>query len=613
MSPYRTRTCEALRPEHIGETVRLAGWVHRKRDHGNLLFIDLRDHHGLTQCVITPGSAAFAIAEGLRNEAVISVLGTVVGRTESNLNPALPTGAIELDVEQLEVLSTAETLPFQVAGTQEIPEEQRLRYRFLDLRREKIHANIVLRSKVISSIRRRMQDQGFLEFQTPILTSSSPEGARDYLVPSRLHPGKFYALPQAPQQFKQLLMVAGFDRYFQVAPCFRDEDARADRSPGEFYQLDVELSFVTQDDVFAAIEPVLAGVLLEFSDWAVTPPAFPRITYDDAMVMYGSDKPDLRNPIKAADVSDLFQGSAFAVFAQVVAEGGVVRALPAPGAADRPRSFFDKTVGLGESLGLAGLAYVVNGDTPKGPLAKYLPEGDREAIFARAGVNKGDAVFFVAGPAKTLMRPIDGLRGHLGRELGLIEPKAYRFCWITDFPFFELDEDGKVAFSHNPFSMPQGGLDALRHQDPLTIKAFQYDIVCNGVELSSGAIRNPRPDVMLKAFEMAGYGADEVEKRFGGMLAAFRYGAPPHGGLAPGIDRIVMLLAQEPNIREVIAFPMTQNAEDLLMRAPSPVGLKQLRELHIRTVATEEGLGLTAVGLRQGWAYGLRLAAQGAR
>jgi aspartyl-tRNA synthetase len=580
---YRSHTCAVLRPEHIGETVKLAGWIHRIRDHGGLLFIDLRDHYGVTQCVLTPDSPAFAAAEAAKFESVISVQGKVIGRTDENINPNLPTGRIEVDVDALEMLSPAEVLPFQVAGTQEIPEEQRLRYRFLDLRREKIHANIVLRSKVIASIRRRMTEQGFNEFQTPILTSSSPEGARDYLVPSRIHAGRFYALPQAPQQFKQLLMVAGFDRYFQIAPCFRDEDARADRSPGEFYQLDVELSFVTQDDVFAAIEPVLAGVFREFSDWTVSPPPFPRIRYDDAMLMYGSDKPDLRNPIKAVDVTEVFRGSEFAVFAKAVEQGSVVRAIRAPGAGDRSRSFFDKTVGVAETLGLGGLAYIVAAETPKGPLAKYLPEERRARIFETAGVAQGDAVFFVSGPPKTLMRAIDGLRTHLARELGLLEAGAYRFCWVTDFPFYERDaESNLITFSHNPFSMPQGGLDALNTKDPLTIKAFQYDIVCNGVELSSGAIRNHRPDVMLRAFEIAGYGPDEVEKRFGGMLRAFRHGAPPHGGLAPGIDRIVMLLAQEPNLREVIAFPMTQNAEDLLMGAPSTVSEKQLRELHIR-------------------------------
>ncbi len=574
-----------LRRDHIGHAVKLAGWVHRKRDHGGLLFIDLRDHYGITQCVLTPESPAFAAAEAVRLESVISVEGTAIGRTEENVNPQLPTGEVEVDVQALEVLSAAELLPFQVAGTQEIPEEQRLRYRFLDLRRERIHANIVLRSRVIASIRRRMTEAGFNEFQTPILTSSSPEGARDYLVPSRIHPGKFYALPQAPQQFKQLLMVAGFDRYFQIAPCFRDEDARADRSPGEFYQLDVEMSFVTQDDVFAAIEPVLAGAFTEFSDWTVSPPPFPRIAYDDAMAMYGSDKPDLRNPIKAVDVTEIFRGSEFAVFAKAVEEGSVVRAIKAPGAGEKSRSFFDKTVGLAETLGLGGLAYIVAAETPKGPLAKYLPEGRRNRIFAAADVTLGDAVFFVSGPAKTLMRAIDGLRGHLAKELNLLEQNAYRFCWVTDFPFYELNPDtNQIEFSHNPFSMPQGGLDALNTKDPLTIKAFQYDIVCNGVELSSGAIRNHRPDVMLRAFEIAGYGPDEVEKRFGGMLNAFRHGAPPHGGLAPGIDRIVMLLAQEPNLREVIAFPMTQNAEDLLMGAPSSVSEKQLRELHIRLV-----------------------------
>jgi aspartyl-tRNA synthetase len=572
-----------LRAGHIGQSVKLAGWVHRKRDHGQLLFIDLRDHYGLTQVVFTPSSPAFAAAESVRLESVISISGKVIERTPENVNPTLPTGTIEVSVDSLELLSPAETLPFQVAGTQDTPEEQRLRYRFLDLRREKIHANVVLRSKVIASIRRRMQEQGFLEFQTPILTSSSPEGARDYLVPSRIHEGKFYALPQAPQQFKQLLMVAGFDRYFQIAPCFRDEDARADRSPGEFYQLDVELSFVTQDDVFGAIEPVLAGVFQEFSDWIVTPPPFPRIAYDEAMAMYGSDKPDLRNPLKAVDVTDVFRESEFAVFARAVEEGAVVRAIRAPGAGERSRSFFDKTVGIAETLGLGGLAYIVAAETPKGPLAKYLPEDRRRRVFEIAGVEQGDAVFFVSGAAKTLSRAIDGLRAHLARELGLLETNAYRFCWVTDFPFFERDpETDQIAFSHNPFSMPQGGLDALNSADPLSIKAFQYDIVCNGVELSSGAIRNHRPDVMLRAFAIAGYGPEEVEKRFGGMLNAFRFGAPPHGGLAPGIDRIVMLLAQEPNLREVIAFPMTQNAEDLLMGAPSAVSEKQLRELHIR-------------------------------
>ena len=575
-----------LRPEHIGQTVRLAGWVHRKRDHGGLLFIDLRDHYGLTQCVFTPDSPAFAVAEAARLESVISVDGKVIGRTEENINPTLPTGGVEVDVEAIEVLSAAETLPFQVSGTQEIPEEQRLRYRFLDLRREKIHANIVLRSKVISSIRRRMTEQGFLEFQTPILTSSSPEGARDYLVPSRIHPGKFYALPQAPQQFKQLLMVAGFDRYFQIAPCFRDEDARADRSPGEFYQLDVELSFVTQDDVFGAIEPVLAGVFGEFSDWTVSPPPFPRIAYDDAMLMYGSDKPDLRNPIKAVDVTEIFRGSEFAVFAKAV-EAGCGRARDSRAGRGREVAELLRQDGRPCRDARPGRPRVHRrGGDAEGAARQVSARGStRRGSSRRAGVEQGDAVFFVSGPAKTLMRAIDGLRNHLASELGLLEANAYRFCWVTDFPFYELDpETSQIAFSHNPFSMPQGGLEALNGKDPLSIKAFQYDIVCNGVELSSGAIRNHRPDVMLRAFEIAGYGPEEVEKRFGGMLNAFRHGAPPHGGLAPGIDRIVMLLAQEPNLREVIAFPMTQNAEDLLMGAPSPVSDKQLRELHIRVV-----------------------------
>ncbi len=580
---YRTHKNDELRPHHVGQEVRLSGWVHRKRDHGNLLFIDLRDHYGITQVVFTPNSAAFRAAETVRLESVITVAGKVIARTDENINPALPTGGVEVVAERLEVQSAADTLPFQVAGTQEIPEEQRLRYRFLDLRREKIHANIVLRSKIISSLRRRMVEQGFLEYQTPILTSSSPEGARDYLVPSRLHPGKFYALPQAPQQFKQLLMVSGFDRYFQIAPCFRDEDARADRSPGEFYQLDLEMSFVEQDDVFAAIEPVLAGVFSEFSDWQVTSPPFPRLPYEEAMTAYGSDKPDLRNPIRAVDVSEIFRDSGFAVFAKAVASGNVVRAIVAPGAAEKSRSFFDKTVEVGQALGLAGVAYLVLAEQAKGPIAKFLSDDKRAELAQATGAKPGDAIFFVSEHASRIGRPVDGLRGHLGRELDLIESNTYKFCWITDFPFYERDpETGQVAFSHNPFSMPQGGLEALNTQDPLTIKAFQYDIVCNGVELSSGAIRNHRPDIMLRAFALAGYGPEEVEKRFGGMLNAFRYGAPPHGGLAPGVDRIVMLLAKEPNIREVIAFPMTQNAEDLLMGAPSPVTEKQLRELHIQ-------------------------------
>jgi len=580
---YRTHRNDELRPVHVGQDVRLSGWVHRKRDHGHLLFIDLRDHYGVTQCVFTPNSEAFAGAESVRLESVICVSGRVLARTEDNVNPALPTGHVEVVADVLEVLSAAETLPFQVAGTQEIPEEQRLRYRFLDLRRDKIHGNVVLRSKVISSIRRRMVEQGFLEYQTPILTSSSPEGARDYLVPSRLHPGRFYALPQAPQQFKQLLMVSGFDRYFQIAPCFRDEDARADRSPGEFYQLDLEMSFVEQDDVFNAIEPVLAGLFAEFSDWTVTQPPFLRLPYDEAMTAYGSDKPDLRNPVRAVDVSEIFRESGFAVFAKSVAAGHVVRAIVAPRAADRSRSFFDKTVEVGQSLGLAGVAYLVLAEQAKGPIAKFLSDEKRADLVAATGARTGDAIFFVSEQADKVGRPVDGLRGHLGRELDIIESNTYKFCWITDFPFYERDtETGQVAFSHNPFSMPQGGLDALNSQDPLTIKAYQYDIVCNGVELSSGAIRNHRPDVMLRAFEIAGYGPEEVEKRFGGMLNAFRYGAPPHGGLAPGIDRIAMLLAREPNIREVIAFPMTQSAEDLLMGAPSPVSEKQLRELHIQ-------------------------------
>ncbi len=590
-SRYRSHHCAQLSSKDVGEVVRLAGWVHRKRDHGGLLFIDLRDHHGVTQCLFTPQSPAFAAASEARLESVLSVSGKVIARTEQNINPAIVTGTIEVDVSELEVLSTAEVLPLQVNAEQDAPEETRLRYRFLDLRRTKLHDNILLRARVISSLRRRMTDAGFTEFQTPILTSSSPEGARDYLVPSRLHPGKFYALPQAPQQFKQLLMVAGFDRYFQIAPCFRDEDARADRSPGEFYQLDVEMSFVDQDEVFSTIEPVLHGVYSEFSKWDATPPPFPRIPWDESMLRYGSDKPDLRNPIRMSDATDVFRGGTFTAFAGAIESGSVVRAIPAPKASSRPRSFFDKVVDYGKKLGLPGVAYVVieEAGTLKGTVAKFFSEEMRTRLLASAEVGPGDAVFFVCEKPAKIARPTDALRTHLGNELELIEPGVFKFCWVVDFPFYELDEQtGKIEFGHNPFSMPQGGLEALETKPPLEIRASQYDIVCNGVELSSGAIRNHRPEVMLRAFEIAGYSAADVEERFGGMLNAFRFGAPPHGGLAPGVDRMVMQIAQEPNIREVIAFPMTQHAQDLMMQAPSPVTSKQLRELHLQVVMPEK-------------------------
>jgi aspartyl-tRNA synthetase len=588
MHAYRTHTCAALRAADAGKTARLSGWVHRKRDHGGLLFVDLRDHYGITQCVAAQGSPVFAALEALRPESVVTVTGEVVLREPGTVNPKLPTGEVELRVTDLVVQSAAETLPIQVAGDAEFPEELRLRYRFLDLRREKPHRNIMLRSAVIASIRRRMIEQGFTEFQTPILTASSPEGARDFLVPSRLHPGKFYALPQAPQQFKQLIMVAGFDRYFQIAPCFRDEASRADRSPGEFYQLDFEMSFVTQEDVFAAIEPVLHGVFEEFSGWtgtrkAVTPPPFPRIPYDQSLLEYGTDKPDLRNPLKIRDVTSAFAGGGFGLFAKVAASGGVVRAIPAPGAAAKPRSFFDGLNDWARGEGAGGLGWIAwESEGPKGPIAKNL-EPERVAAIADAcGLKPGDAVFFAAGKAADAAKIAGRARTRIGEELGLVEENAFRFCWITDFPMYERNEEtGQIEFSHNPFSMPQGGMEALTTMDPLEIKAFQYDIVCNGIELSSGAIRNHRPDIMLKAFEIAGYSAEEVEHRFGGMLNAFRYGAPPHGGSAPGIDRIVMLLADEPAIREVILFPMNQQAEDLMMGAPARVDPARLKELHI--------------------------------
>jgi aspartyl-tRNA synthetase len=574
-----------LRASHEGVPARLAGWVHRKRDHGNLVFLDLRDHYGITQCVVDASSPVFAAVQTLRPETVVSVTGEVVRRAPDALNPKLPTGEIELAVREIEVLSQADPLPLSVSSDAEFPEDTRLRYRFLDLRRDKLHRNIVLRSQVIASIRRRMIGAGFTEFQTPILTSSSPEGARDYLVPSRVHPGKFYALPQAPQQFKQLLMVSGFDRYFQIAPCFRDEDGRADRSPGEFYQLDFEMSFVTQEDVWATIEPVLHGVFEEFAGGrAVTSPPFPRIPFAEALEKYGTDKPDLRNPIVNADASAVFEGSGFAVFAQAAARGAVVRAVPGPGAAGRPRSFFDRLDGWAREQGAPGLGYVSLAEGgARGPIAKFLDAARLDALRRATGAGPGDVVFFVCDKRDAADALAGKLRTKLGEELDLIERDAFRFCWVIDFPMYEWDEEAKkIEFSHNPFSMPQGGIEALERQDPLTIKAYQYDIVCNGVELSSGAIRNHRPDIMYKAFEIAGYRREDVESRFGGMLNAFRYGAPPHGGSAPGIDRIVMLLAEERNIREVIAFPMNQQAQDLLMQAPSEVDPRRLRELHIR-------------------------------
>ncbi len=584
MHAYRTHTCGALRASDAGQTARLSGWVHSKRDHGGLLFVDLRDHYGLTQCVFAAGSAGFVTMERVRPESVITVTGTVVNREGATVNPKLPTGEVELKADTVYVQSAADVLPMQVAGDEKFPDEIRLKYRFIDLRREKMQRNMKLRAGVIASIRRRMIESGFTEFQTPILTASSPEGARDFLVPSRNHPGKFYALPQAPQQFKQLAMVAGLDRYFQIAPCFRDEASRADRSPGEFYQLDFEMSFVTQEDVFNTLEPVIAGVFEEFGDGrAVTKPPFPRIPYDTSMLLYGSDKPDLRNPLVITDVTEHFAGSGFGLFAKIAASGGIVRAIPAPGTAANPRSFFDKLNDWARAEGAGGLGYIqFDAEGPKGPIARNLEADRAEAIRVACGLKAGDSVFFAAGKKDEAPKFSGAVRTRLGNELGLIKEGEFKFCWITDFPMFELNEETKqIDFSHNPFSMPQGELEALNTQDPLTIKAYQYDIVCNGIELSSGAIRNHRPDVMIRAFEIAGYTAADVEARFGGMLNAFRYGAPPHGGSAPGIDRIVMLLADEPNIREVILFPLNQQGEDLMMGAPAEVPAARLKELSI--------------------------------
>ncbi len=589
MHLYRTHTCGELRDEHIGQTVRLSGWIHRKRDHGNLLFIDLRDQYGLTQCVVETDAEAFKGVEEARLESVITATGNIVARSAETINAKLPTGQIELSIKGFQVESPAEILPMQIAGNQISGEETRLRYRFLDLRREQMQKNIRLRSAVISGIRERMIEQGFMEFQTPILTSSSPEGARDFLVPSRLHPGQFYALPQAPQQFKQLIMVSGFDRYFQIAPCFRDEDARADRSPGEFYQLDVEMAFVTQDDVFNSIEPILHGVFNEFSDWNVTSPPFPRIPYREAMLKYGTDKPDLRNPLLISDVTECFtmEEVQFKAFRNAIDGGAIVRAIPAPNSSDRPRSFFDKLNEWARDEGAPGLGYITfdqNG-TGKGPIAKFVPTHVQELIQKKSGVEAGGSVFFVCDKPKAAETFSGLVRTRLGAELNLLEQNSFRLCWTVDFPMYEInDQTGQVEFSHNPFSMPQGGLEALKSSNPLDILAYQYDIICNGVELSSGAIRNHRADIMLKAFEIAGYDASTVEEKFGGMLRAFQYGAPPHGGLAPGIDRIIMLIANEPNIREITLFPMNQQAQDLMMNAPNEVEDKQLKELHLRTV-----------------------------
>lgn len=591
MHEYRTHNCNELNIENAGETARLSGWVHRKRDHGGLLFIDLRDHYGITQCVFDSDfKEIFEAAENVRPESVIRIEGEVIKRTEDAINEDLATGKIEVLVKKYDLLNGAEELPLPVFGEQEYPEDIRLKYRFLDLRRERIHQNIVLRSDIISSIRRRMVDQGFKEFQTPILTASSPEGARDFLVPSRLHPGKFYALPQAPQQFKQLLMIAGFDRYFQIAPCFRDEDARADRSPGEFYQLDMEMSFVTQDDVFAAIEPVMQGVFEEFSNKKVTPAPFPRISYKDSMLKYGNDKPDLRNPIEICDVTEVFRGSGFGIFASSIENGAVVRAIPAPGAgATQPRSFFDKMNDWARGEGYAGLGYIRFKDgEAMGPIAKNLDEARIAKLNEIASLTGDDGVFFACGKTNEAAKLAGFARTKVAEDLELINDDEFKFCWIVDFPMYEYDEvEKKIDFSHNPFSMPQGGLEALNTMNPEEILGYQYDIVCNGIELSSGAIRNHVPEIMYKAFEIAGYGPEVVENRFAGMLNALKFGAPPHGGIAPGVDRIVMLLANEPNIREVIVFPMNQKAEDLMMNAPSEVEMKQLRELHLRTILPE--------------------------
>ncbi|OYX42287.1 MAG: aspartate--tRNA ligase [Rhodobacterales bacterium 32-67-9] len=592
MHAYRSHTCADLNKSHAGATVRLSGWVHRVRDHGGVLFIDLRDHYGMTQVLADSDSPAFAAIEKLRAETVVRVDGRVKARDSALVNPKIPTGEIEVYVTDLEVLGPAEELPLPVFGEQDYPEETRLTYRFLDLRREGLHQNMMLRSNVVRSIRNRMWDAGFTEFQTPIITASSPEGARDFLVPSRLHPGKFYALPQAPQQFKQLIMVAGFDRYFQIAPCFRDEDPRADRSPTDFYQLDLEMSFVEQEDVFTAIQPVIQGIFEEFGGGHKVDAVWPRISYADSALWYGTDKPDLRNPIKMQRVSEHFAGSGFAIFAKLLEnEGTEIRAIPAPGGGSR--KFCDRMNAFAQAQGLPGMGYIFwreaedgSGMEAAGPLAKNIGPERTEAIRQQLKLNKGDAAFFLGGRPDQFESVAGRARNEIGRELGLTEENAFRFAWIVDFPMYEKDDEGKIDFSHNPFSMPQGGMEAL-NGDPLKVLGYQYDLACNGYELVSGAIRNHKPEIMFKAFELAGYGKEEVEKRFGGMVKAFKYGAPPHGGCAAGIDRIVMLLADEQNIREVIMFPMNQRAEDLMMGAPSEPMNEQLRELRLRVIPKE--------------------------
>lgn len=585
LHPFRTHNCGELRSENTGETVRLSGWVHRKRDHGNLLFVDLRDHYGVTQLVIENTGPIFEVLEHARPESVVTATGKLEKRSDDTINADLPTGEVELRIEDINVESPADELPMQVFGDADFPEDIRLRYRFLDLRREEVHSNIVLRSNVISSIRHRMTESGFMEMQTPILTATSPEGARDYLVPSRIHPGKFYALPQAPQIFKQMLMVSGFDKYFQIAPCFRDEDARADRSPGEFYQLDIEMSYVTQDDVFDAIEPVLHGVFEEFADGReVSPLPFPRIAYADSMRWYGSDKPDLRNPLKMSNASHIFAGSGFKIFAGMLEKDPNVEVWAIPAPKGGSRAFCDRMNSWAQGEGQPGLGYIFFRDGEgAGPVAKNIGEERTEQLRTELELADGDAVFFVAGVPKTFAPFAAAARNKVCEELDILEKDCFKFCWVNDYPMYELDDDtGQIDFSHNPFSMPQGGLEALENKDPLEILAYQYDIVCNGVELSSGAIRNHRLDVMVKAFEIAGYDHAEVESRFGALYQAFQYGAPPHGGIAPGIDRIVMLLADEPNIREIIMFPFNQTAQDLMMGAPAPAGARHLKELSLR-------------------------------